>query len=96
LIWRPDPKIIFSKKEDEKMKSSLTKRVVLVISILLLSGVAGTNNVALAQGSKTFNNPTIENQWGQTLILLIISDQRDRITEKEETMMISSKVFLKV
>jgi len=42
------------------MKSSLTKRVVLVISILLLSGVAGTNNVALAQGSKTFNNPTIE------------------------------------
>ncbi len=41
------------------MKTSSTKRAVFVASILLILGVIDTNNIALAQGSKTFNNPVI-------------------------------------
>ena len=41
------------------MKLSRTIEVVFFIGVLFLSGVVGINNVALAQGSKTFNNPTI-------------------------------------
>jgi hypothetical protein len=42
------------------MKPSRTIKAVLFIGILFLSGAIDTNNVALAQGSKTFSNPTIE------------------------------------
>lgn len=42
------------------MKPSRTIKAVLFIGVLLLSGVVDTNNVALAQGSKTFSNPTIK------------------------------------
>ena len=42
------------------MKSSQAKKVILIIGVLLLSGVVDTDNVALAQGSKTFNKPAIE------------------------------------
>ncbi len=42
------------------MKLSRTKRMGLILCILLLSGVVDSNKVALAQGSKTFHNPTIK------------------------------------
>jgi hypothetical protein len=42
------------------MKPSRIMIVLLLIGTLFLSGVYDTNNVALAQGSKTFTNPTIK------------------------------------
>jgi hypothetical protein len=42
------------------MKLSSFVKTVLLSGVLFLSGVVSTNNVALAQGSKTFINPTIE------------------------------------
>jgi len=41
------------------MQLSRTIKVFVIIGLLFLSGVVDTNHLAVAQGSKTFRNPTI-------------------------------------
>ena len=50
----------FSNKEKQQMKPLRTVKAVLFVGVFFFSGGVDLNNVALAQGSQTFSNPTIE------------------------------------
>ena len=43
-----------------KLAHTIVIKIIVFIGVIFFSGVFGINNFALAQGSQTFNNPTIK------------------------------------